>query len=62
LAIIDLIYSPANGLLWSHFVCVCSSPSGGQLYGAFCVFHAGQSIAAQYIAASAIIWFCLFCV
>ena len=60
LAIIDLIYGPAIGLLWPHFVCVCSSPSGGQSYGAFCVFHADQSVAAQYIVASAIIWFVCF--
>jgi len=40
---------------------VCSSPSGGQLCGGFCVIHADQSIVAQYIVASAIIWFCWFC-
>ena len=57
LAIVDLIYSPVNGLLWSHFVCVRSSPSGGELCGAFCVIHADQSIAAQHIVASAIFGF-----
>ena len=59
-AIIDLIYGPAIGLPWPHFVCACSSPSGGQLYGAFCVFHAGQSVAAQYTVASVIICFACF--